>query len=71
MEEINRRKLDTEDAKDAKDQNIDFEVLFKTIKDLIINYKALPVSKQLSLVNLILKVSITRDGSNLVIPTME
>lgn len=56
---------------ETKDQNIDFEVLSKTIGDLTKNYDNLPISKQLSLINLILKVSITRDGRKLVIPTME
>ncbi|HUU87874.1 MAG TPA: hypothetical protein VMX17_08985 [Candidatus Glassbacteria bacterium] len=56
---------------EVTDQNIDFEALSKTIGHLTKNYDRLPISKQLSLINLILKVSITRDGSKLVIPTME
>jgi hypothetical protein len=68
MEEIETKQ---EVVGEVKDQNIDFEALSRTIGDLTKNYDKLSVSKQLSLINLILKISITRDGSKVVIPTME
>jgi len=71
MQEKETEKKQKLSSGEVIDQNIDFEALSRTISDLTKNYDRLPISKQLSLINLILKVSITRDGSKLVIPTME
>jgi len=62
---------DKSDIGEVSDQNINMEILSKVIKELTDNYHSLPISKQLSVVNLLLKVAITRDGSKLVVPTME
>ena len=59
------------DSGDVRDQNIDAEALSRIIKTLSINYDSLSSSKKLSVINLILKVSITRDASKLVVPTLE